>query len=251
MRQATDIGMNKTGIGIAKKMGDQMTQNTNESIPSSAGDEHALNQLRQDYINDAPPVGTTPPPSSIKGMAKMGTQMLRGRRPSVFVDKLGERLAFERTGTRLYEAIITKYDALGSWKDGPTRDQLVQFHNEELKHFEMVRDTIIKLGGDPTVVTPSADVSGVAAMGVIQVITDPRTSFAEALHALHIAELADNDGWQMLIHLSEGMGQDDISRQFRVALAEEDKHLNAVRRWITVEADQDIQGGVEAKPPVH
>jgi ferritin-like protein len=251
MPRSTDLGSNKTGVDLAPLLAQQMERGASEGAPSSAGDEHALNQLRQDYINDAPPVGTTPPPASVKGTAKLATQMLRGRRPSVFMDKLGERLAFERTGTRLYEAIITKYDALGSWDGGPTREQLVAFHDEERKHFETVRQAVEDLGGDPTVMTPAADVVGVLSMGVLQVITDARTSMAEALNALLVAELADNDGWQMLIHLAEGLGQDSLATRFRVALAEEEKHLSAVRRWVTIEADQDVQGGVAAKPPVH
>jgi hypothetical protein len=34
--------------------------------------------------------------------------MLGGKEPIVFLDKLGERAAFERSGTRLYETLIAK-----------------------------------------------------------------------------------------------------------------------------------------------
>jgi len=251
MRRATDLGSNKTGMDLTPEMAEQMERGAQEGAAAGEAESHALSQLRHDYINDAPPVGSTPPPATVKGTTKLATQMLRGRRPSVFMDKLGERLAFERTGTRLYEALITKYDALGSWDGGPTREQLVAFHDEEHKHFETVREAVESLGGDPTAMTPSADVAGVAASGLIQVITDARTSLAEALHAIHIAELADNDAWQMLIRLAEGMGQDNLATRFRVALAEEEKHLAAVRHWLAAEMEQDAQGGVAAKPPVH
>ena len=48
-------------------------------------------------------------------------QALKGGPPTQFLDKLGERLAFERTGVRLYEALISKHEALGSFAGGPDR----------------------------------------------------------------------------------------------------------------------------------
>jgi hypothetical protein len=47
-----------------------------------------------------------PPPTSMKGMAKSALQALKGEKATVLIDKLAERLAFERTGTRLYETLI-------------------------------------------------------------------------------------------------------------------------------------------------
>ena len=62
-----------------------------------------------------------PPPTSLKGVAKTAVDMLKGSKPTVFIDKLGERAAFERTGTRLYQGALAKFDVLGSWDGGPTR----------------------------------------------------------------------------------------------------------------------------------
>lgn len=249
MTQATDIGMNRTGIGMAPRLSEEMIRSAETSIPTSGGDGRQIDQLRQLYLHDSPPLGTTPPPSTVKGVAKAGKHMLQGQRPSVFLDKLGERLAFERTGTRLYEAVIAKFDAFGTWQQGPSRDQLVTFHDEELAHFEMVREAIESLGGDPTVVTPSADVSGVTSMGILQVITDPRSSLAHSLQALLVAELADNDGWHMLIRLADAFGQNDLSHRFHQALSDEDRHLQSVRAWLSMEMEQDLKGGTLAQKP--
>ncbi len=49
---------------------------------------------------------------------------------------------------------------------------------------------------------------------------------------LLVAELADNDGWKMLIAMAEAVGQDDLARGFTEALAEGDQHLLLVRRWL-------------------
>jgi hypothetical protein len=68
-------------------------------------------------------------------------------------------------------------------------------------------------------------------MGLIQVLTDPRTSVAQCLEAILVAELADNDAWQMLILFAEKMGMDEMARDFGVALSEEDIHLMQIRQW--------------------
>ncbi len=116
-------------------------------------------------------------------------QALKGKDPIIFLDKLGESLAFERTGTRLYEGLLDKFDAEGSWAGGPSRDELIHFHHEELAHFQMLRNAMVDLGGDPTSVTPSADVAGVTSEGVLKVVTDPRTSLSESLDALRASTL--------------------------------------------------------------
>jgi tRNA isopentenyl-2-thiomethyl-A-37 hydroxylase MiaE len=148
------------------------------------------------------------------------------------VEKLAERLAFERTGTRLYEAIIGKAESLAE-KSAPRIDELEKIHDEELRHFHMVKDYIEKLGGDPTAETPSADVVGVASSGLLKVITDPRTTIPQSLQALLVAELADNDGWSALIKLAEGFNQDEMAADFRQALQAEERHLTQVRSWLS------------------
>jgi len=81
-------------------------------------------------------------------------------------------------------------------------------------------------------VTPLADTNAVASMGLMQLITDSRTTIAQSLHAIHVAELADNDGWQLLIKLARKMGQDDMAERFQTALEEEDRHLASLRTWM-------------------
>ena len=68
---------------------------------------------------------------------------------------------------------------------------------------------------------PLADTSAVASIGLMQVIADPRMTVAQSLHAIHVAELADTDGWQLLIKLARHMGQDDIADRFQTALEEQ------------------------------
>lgn len=113
--------------------------------------------------------------------------------------------------------------------DGLPVQLLKEFRDEEARHFALVWDAMKALGADPTAQTPGADVNAVVSIGLMQILTDPRTSVAQSLHAIHIAELADHDGWVLLIKLAEELGRDDMASKFRQALGEEDRHLDTIR----------------------
>jgi hypothetical protein len=98
-----------------------------------------------------------------------------------------------------------------------------------------------RLGADPTAVTPAADVAGVASSGLLGVAADPRTTVHQSLEAVLIAELADNEGWEMLIKLSRDMGQDDMATEFQTALQEEERHLALVRGWVSGHKHQEAK----------
>src|SRR5687768_8297078 len=123
------------------------------------------------------------------------------------MDKLGERLAFERTGTRLYEALVSKHEAFGSFPGGPSRDDLEHIRHEEFQHFTLLQSVITQYGGDPTAVTPSADLHATAAHGIQMVLVDPRTTLLQSLEAMLLAELADNACWETLIALAQRAGE--------------------------------------------
>jgi rubrerythrin len=229
MKQPTDGGMNRTGIDMSPIDINELRSGVKKSRPSSEGDERTLASYRSTYLQEAEPIGTVPLPGTMKGVAKTGIQKLTGKKPEVFLDKLGARLAFERTGTRLYDALLEKCLVRGDEIDGLPVELLHQFRDEEARHFALVWDAMKALGADPTAMTPDADVNAVASSGLMQVLTDPRTSVSQSLHAIHIAELADHDGWVLLIKLAEELGQDDMVGQFRRALAEEERHLALIR----------------------
>jgi len=236
MNHSTDAGMNKTGIDMSPIDMKELLSGVEASEPSSQGDKQTLAAYRSSYIMEADPIGFVPAPGSLKGAAKTGMQKLTGKKPEVLLDKLGARLAFERAGTRLYDALLDKCsvrsDEVAGLSGGLSLDRLREFRNEEAQHFMLVMEAIKDLGADPTAVTPGADVDGVASIGLMQVMTDPRTSIAQSLHVLLIAELADHDGWQLLIKLAEELGQDDMAGKFRGALAEEGQHLTTIRQVV-------------------
>jgi rubrerythrin len=187
-------------------------------------------------------VGTPPPPASLKGAVREAVRQLGGRETTLLLDKLGERLAFERTGTRLYETLLEKV-ADGGFDGGPSRSDLERIRDEEAAHFRMLHEKVVELDGDPTAVTPSADVAGVASTGVVAVVSDARTSLAESLEAILVAELADRDGWERLVALAEQAGQDDLAQAGREAERTEQEHLTKVRGWLSAYARSAAGGG--------
>jgi rubrerythrin len=240
-QEPSDIGMNRTGIALSPVDSKKLIEGAQKSMPSKEGDAHELTDLRNEYFNEGLPVGSMPPPASLKGVASTAMEMFKGKVPTVFLDKLGERLAFERTGTRLYEALIAKVEARSESPATATK-KLREIHDEEALHFEMLTQTMSELGADPTAVTPCADVSGVASLGLLQVLTDPRTTVTQSLHAILTAELVDVDGWTLLIKMADQMGHKELSQRFREAEEHEREHLAFIRALLSELTLSELDG---------
>jgi hypothetical protein len=255
--EATTIGRNRTGTALSPLDVKAMTEAADALSPAMPIDTTAMDAERLQYIHDADAVGSIPPPASMKGVLKAGMAKMKGGAPSVFMDKIGERIAFERAGTRLYGALITKYEAVqglgtevlpaadqvasaedpavmvGSMAGETPLATLQRLRNEELEHFKMLCLAMQKMGGDPTAQTPCADVTATASMGIVQVLTDPRTTLAQCLNAILSAELTDNAGWELLVQLAEDAGESELAGRFLGALGQEQEHLAIVKGWLT------------------
>jgi len=228
----TPVGLNRTGIATSPRMAPEMDQAAKLLSPASDGNADDLGRVRSLYVAHATRFGTMPPPASIKEAGADALQMLKGNKPLVLLDKLGARLAFERTGVRLYEALSSRILGGPTWEGGPTAEDVALIRAGELEHFQLVKNWITRLGSDPTVITPAAEVSAVAALGPLQVLGDPRIPLRCALDAILIIELTDNDGWSLLIDLATSVGMTEMAADFQRALAVEQQHLQTVRGWV-------------------
>ena len=226
---AAQMTGNRTGIQTSPKLAEELIEGTTSAAPSSEGGAGEIAEYRGEYITEGFPIGSMPVvPATEEGEADEDEVGM-----AVLLDKLSERLAFERTGTRLYEALLNKCEMLGEVAPGPTLEEIEQIGSEELDHFLLLNDTIAGLGGDPTVQSPCADVAGVVSMGLLQVLTDPRSSLAHCLQAMLTAELTDNAGWELLIKLADNLGYDEMKTEFEAALLDEERHLLNVRTWLS------------------
>lgn len=243
----TDIGKNRTGTATSPVETKKTAQGAEESMPQRSFEMPTATRARVDICGTSEPVGTMPPPTSLKGAGVAALQKLKGKNPMVLLDLLGQRLAFERSGVRLYEALLAKFEAASIHEEGVSREDIEHIRDEELEHFGLLCDVIRQLGADPTAVTPAADVIGVASSGILKVLADPRTTFTECLDAMLVAELADNAAWLVLADLAARVGLDDIAAKFRKALGEEEEHLARVQHWLVARIDGQL--GVERTLP--
>ena len=230
MTHPEQVGLNRTGIQMSP-LDSRAMQNFDGDTTDAYFDDSALAELRNEYIVNADVLGSVPLPLTVKGAARIGASMLKGDSPHILLDKLGERLAFERTGTRLYDALITKCEAMLDGSLSMRIDDLQEIRDDEARHFLTVARAIESLGGDATSQTPSADLVGVESMGLVQVLNDPRTTIAQSLHAILTAELSDQAGWEALIALAGEHAQFDMISDFTIALDEERGHLLMVQGW--------------------
>lgn len=244
MKDPTQTRHNRTGITASPDMASEVTQDAIELSPCDPTQGVTLDAARGAYLVEAPAAGTMPVPGSLKEAAAGAVKSLLGQDMAVLVDALGARLQFERTGTRLYEALLTKARTLEPVEGGPDEAALVEIYNDELGHFQLLDETIDALGADPTAVTPTANVQAVASMGLLQVVSDPRMGMRESMHAIVVAELADTDSWQLLVRLTESLGLDDLAGRFRLCLAAEEQHLARVRGWLTAMTERLATGAL-------
>lgn len=161
-----------------------------------------------------------------------GAATIASRQPlELLLDKLCERLAFERSGIRFYDALIAKFDASQDSSTSMTLADLQKIRQDEARHADMLAAAIAGIGGDPEARTPSAELVGIESQGLKQVLDDPASTIAHSLHALLVAEMTDNAGWELLIALAEEQEQMALISDFSVALDEERAHLMQVQNW--------------------
>jgi hypothetical protein len=134
MPQSPVVGENRTGIQRAGAPGEEMRQATVEFPPSSEGSAEAIADVRVAYAQEGETLGEMPPPEGLVDRAKSVVAGLAGGQPTLLMDKLGERLAFERAGARLYEALLSKHRAFGTFDGGPSADDLLEILHEEYTH---------------------------------------------------------------------------------------------------------------------
>jgi rubrerythrin len=236
MEDPTKLGHNRTGMQMSPLQSEMLMKSARDAAqlvdpPDPEQPEAMLiSELRREYVNEADALGTIPPPGTLSGALKSGVAMITGNRVQVFIDKIAERMAFERGGTRLYDAALVKVAALAAGTP-VTLERMKQIRNQEAEHAEILRQALISLGADPTAQTPCADVVGVQAMGLMQSITDPRTSLPQTLSSLLAAELIDVASWELLGRLAESVGNPDLAEHFERALEQENDHLRTIAGW--------------------
>lgn len=174
-------------------------------------------EMRETAIREADPIGSL-------------NDQPDAEPPHKLLDLLGGRLAFERGGVRLYDALLRKAQVLAIRQRAfDLVEPLQRIREQEAEHALLLQQMILRHGGDPTMETPCADIEGVMSAGILNVVHDPRTTLVQCLNAALVAELADVEHWTSLVRIANGVVDDRDSTLLAYALETEQDHVSILR----------------------
>jgi bacterioferritin (cytochrome b1) len=163
------------------------------------------------------------------------------------VDLLNERLAFERTGVKLYDTLLARLQVSTDPSIKALVEQVQEHRDEEKEHEEWLEEQIRALGGTAHALSEHAVLAHAEAEGVERVMRRD-DSIPHDFHALLTAELADNAGWDLLVQLADDFGDSKAKKEFKKRLHEEEKHLLFVRKTL-LELTRQVVSSPEPAPP--
>jgi bacterioferritin (cytochrome b1) len=158
------------------------------------------------------------------------------------IDLLAERMAFERAGAELYDAIIEKIDRSHDSALLPLLDTLREHREQELEHEKWLAGQIRALGGDVDQKTDRVRMIETESKGIKEVILGGDFVPAHLFHALLAAELLDNEGWELLLELADEADDDEARGAFADRLHEEEEHVLFARRAVVAFARREVLG---------
>jgi len=172
-------------------------------------------------------------------------QKLAGTNVSRVIDLLNERLTFERSGVKLYDKILERMR--NDPQAAPMVEQMQEHRDEEKEHEEWLEEQIRALGGDARSPSEKSILVRAESQGIEHVI-ERDAQLPHDFHALLIAELADNAGWDLLVQLADEVGDRDAKKEFKKRLHEEEEHLLFVRHAVEQFAKDEVLGERETMP---
>jgi rubrerythrin len=155
------------------------------------------------------------------------------------LDLMTERCVFERNTVALYDAL------LGRLRQGGASEmitQVEQYRHQEKEHEEWLEAQIRALGGDPHAETPMARLVKVESEGVQRVFQEGQRPIPELFHAMLVAELSDNAGWELLVSAAEEVDDQEAIREFTERREEEAEHLSFVQGVVETFACEALLG---------
>jgi rubrerythrin len=157
------------------------------------------------------------------------------------IDMLAERLQFERSGVKLYDAVIKKMQSSREPSVTKMLDQMQEHRDQEKEHEEWLEECIRQLGGDDKQMTEKARLIQQESKGIEEVIMKD-AEIPHLFHALLAAELVDNAGWDLLVQLADEADDNKAKRDFKKRLHEEEEHLILVRETMKKFAAHEVLG---------
>ena len=145
------------------------------------------------------------------------------------MDKLSEFLTVEEGGVKLYEA------ALKHVHDREVKEKFHEFHNQTVRHVEILTNIIEKLGGKPSYKSAGAKIAHEKATALLKTMSETKATLRDeaelnAIENIVIAETKDHADWELLGHIAHRSEDSHLSQLLKPAVSEvekqEDEHLH-------------------------
>ncbi len=172
-------------------------------------------------------------------------EILGKTNPEKVIDLLAERLAYERSGVKLYDAILKKVKASRHTQLKKLAKELKEHRDHEVEHAEWCEEQIRALGGDPDEKTEKALLVEIEAQGIEEIIFGD-APLSQMFHALNMAELGDNAGWAQLVGIAEQCGDEEARAEFQERLDHEEEHLRLTHKIIGMFVRAEVLEGESA-----
>lgn len=152
---------------------------------------------------------------------------------ALLLNKLAQRLSYERANVRFYEALIFKSLAA---EQGVRRivsvDRLRQFRDEDVEHTVLLKTAIETLGADVDMWLPDAVPSQATQITMSKMLTKTHGDILQCLQSVVVFARNDADEWQMLYRLFSSMGLEKMTETFRQAWEEDQQQLTTLSAWV-------------------
>ena len=150
-------------------------------------------------------------------------------KPEEVMDKLSEFLTVEEGGVKLYEA------ALKLVHNREVKEKFHEFHQQTMRHVEILTHVIEKLGGNPSYKSSGAKIADDKAKALLKTMHESKSLSRDeaelnAIENIVIAETKDHADWELLGHIAHRSEDSRLSQLLKPAVSEvegqEDEHLN-------------------------
>ncbi len=158
------------------------------------------------------------------------------------IDLLCERLAFERSGVKLYDKILTEMKASQNPQITKMLEPMQEHRDQEKEHEEWLEAQIRSLGADDKKPTEMSRLVTKESQGIEEVVLKGTGQIAHLFHALLAAELVDNAGWDLLVQLADEADDSKARREFKKRLHEEEEHLILMREAMKKLSANEVLG---------
>ena len=163
------------------------------------------------------------------------------------IDVLAERLAFERAGVRLYDAVLSRLESA----EPAVRRMLPRVEQQRAEaqaHAAWLEAQLRGLEAGAAAGTRRAELAHLETEGLLRIAGDGAATVQEMFHALYVFELTDEGGWDLLVQLADRGGdrtaREELGRRREAARA----HVAFVRRALTELLVNEVLGSPVTLP---